>query len=351
MEQERLQNQIEFIKKDLEEIYDDDEDKIADQIQLENLKSDLDIVTDTLKRLNVSRMTHEKKRIEEHEEKIKNIFKEEKSINELACVTMKWIREHALYSDFLSSWQLKNNRFRLRTFDDYLSKLEKHLFNTIQKVMIGSTDEALVEKGQKFVYTHFFCSFFEREAYREEYGTLSSFNSQEVGSYTRDNLVFLDDYPVSHVRMLSCKNHYHNKTTIFFVSWWLNQIFRGFPINSSVFLWDVEIKFCDLTRKELKHPCISHIGSEFIVMEGPDWETKDGWLNCTWCGNSFFKAFTYWVFIMMKKEEWRVFDRNTNEDIIINNTEVHDLAIRFRKMIEYNDSDVDSDDEDIKDKH
>jgi len=89
-------------------------------------------------------------------------------------------------------------------------------------------------------------------------------------------------------------------------------------------MWDVEVKFCSLDREPIHHPVIIHVGSNFAVMEGPEWTTKDGWLNCMWCGTEFTKAFTYWCYLMYKNDEWKLYDRIDKETYDIKNTDLYD---------------------------
>ena len=330
LESDRIVNQIAYIEKDLYDFCDDyeEEDKNADEAFVSALRGDLKMINDTLAQLNALKLDTERENLKSNRALVQSILAGTEE-NELVCVTKKWILDHFLYCDFLSIWQIKYNRFQVRPFDKRKTLLESHIFTTLMYVINNNTDESMVSKGQKFVYARFFNTFFEREMYRIEYGAAVAFNAQEVGSYTRDNLVFLEDYPKSTVEMTNPKNHYFNKTFMFFANWWFEQIFPGINIANTIFIYDLELKYCTLNRPKIKHPCISFIGSEFIVIEGPEWETKDGWLNCTWCGEDFIKALTHWFHLFDLIGDWQLYDRVEKKMYDIKHTDLHECMLEF----------------------
>lgn len=317
---EQMQKDRDTLEKQLDDVKNDE---TSDLFTLERLKEDLLAVKTNINKMDEISNRGKDEKLKQARERLLTAV-ENRSTSRV-YMTKQWVLDTFLMIDFIQSWQIKNKEYILRPFPPRKNDLEDLLFECLSKALLRNSGEDTIERAQNFVFSHFFCTFPEREMYRIQYTDFTAFNEQEVCSFTRENLVHLDDFPKYPHDLLNTKMRYHSKAMCFLAYWWFGQIMPFLDLDSTIFLWDLELKYCTLDRPKIPTPCISHIGSEFVVLEGPEWDSKSGWLNCTWCGSSFIKAFTHWVCLMSEIGEWTVYDRKTKQTVSIKDTEFYDI--------------------------
>lgn len=310
-----------------------------DLAELNKFKEEYDALYKYKEKIFKEQGAHFKKEKKKRDKLFKNSIKMKKKAQKANAtdeVTIHWIKENMLSADALSIIQLSNPQFthKINNVSPEFKKMKTMLLETITKAAISTGNNSICDMAHDFIFKRFFCNSYERECFRLKYTDLASFNIMEVTNYTRNELVRFDEFPKTIEGLIDPKSEFRNKGLCCLFYWWLGQIYQSIDVARTFFMFEVEEHYCLLDRPNIPHPVIGIVAADFITLEGPEWSTKDNWLNATWYNYDFLDCATQWLInyaesqkhnVEESEEKWKLYDRIENKHINIKYTPLYDI--------------------------
>lgn len=329
------------------------EDTNEDKIQVEIVKKEIDQLTETI-RIEQARVNSEKMR--------QNALKLSAAMNiatvaasaaafqqSYSCAQVQFVKEIMLLYDHIRQWQFTHG-LRCESYSIVHSTLKRSFRDDIISVLKMRSEDQLLLECREWIAARD-VDFHEREAYRQARSDGAIFNSIDVSTYVRgtsglemanttgdkhdgDGKEIVEDeedksgFPTDLCTLLyDNEDFYYSRAWNYFVWWYCTQNIAGTNVESTIFLWDLELQYLSLQRKRtLASPVMGLVGYNWIVMIN-DLPWRDHEFECLsglWCGYDALDALTCWT-MRMQTVDWIIVDRITEKKSSLQHSRFNDL--------------------------
>jgi hypothetical protein len=245
-----------------------------------------------------------------------------------------FIQEIMLLYDHVSNWLYPVGGEMADTFTLEHMRLRQILKDDIVRALASTSENKVIAKCHEWIISRD-VDFYEREAYRQGRSEGAIFNTIDVCTYVRGP---------EHVRHLSfptdlteliydTEGEFYYRAWNYFVWWYCVQKLPSIKVDSTIFLWDLELYTNSLERpRETASPLMAQSGYNWVVMRKGPWinpATSD--LNGMWSGRYCLDALTVWV-LELAKNDWIISDRVTGKSVSLGVSHFRDLLSTARNL-------------------
>lgn len=243
--------------------------------------------------------------------------------------------------DHVYFWQFPCNGLQSRSYTARHLHLKQCFFDAMVDSGKWTNEFAFLENCQQWIVS-FDIGFPERESYRMDYPE-TKFTALDVCSSRRSiKQTKLEGFPSNNIAELytNTEHPWYSRARIYIVHHYLVQKYPILPIDSSIFLFDLEEECCSLNRAELRNPTISRCAYDWISLRGGGYFTSDEHLKGVWCGRDILDCLICWCEMMEETypdgADWIVYDRITAKPYILNKSvnEADGICELFRSSID-----------------
>lgn len=311
----------------------------ADLIQ--RLETDIEDLDKQIKYDENSEILKAQLEMEAEQEKAKEMSRRKLlAVSQSECRDL-FVEKVSILVDHIYFWQFPCNGFWSRSFHDRHLFIKQCLFESIVDSGKWTNELAFLENCQQWIVS-FDIIFPERESYRLDYPE-AKFTALDVCSSRRSiEQTKLQGFPTENmVELYSDKSHpWHSRAWIYIVHHYLVQKYPVLPIDSTIFLFDLEEECCSLNRAALKNPTIGRCAYDWISLKGGGYVTSNENLKGVWCGRDILDCLVCWCEMMEEtypnNADWVVYDRITLKPYVINKSanEVEGICELFRSSVD-----------------
>ena len=289
--------------------------------------------------------------MEEEQQKAKEISRRKLiAVSQSECRDL-FVEKISIVVDHVYFWQFPCHGLKLRQFQGRHLFIKRCFFNAIVDSGKWTNEMVFLENCQQFIVA-FDIIFPERESYRMDYPE-AKFTALDVCSSRRSiEQTKLEGFPTQNMTDLyyDKKHPWHSRAWIYIVHHYIVQKYPTIPIDSCIFLFDLEEECYSLDRAELRNPTIGRAAYNWISLRGGPYFTKDDeTLRGVWCGQDILDCLICWCEMMEETypdgEDWVVYDRITQKPYILTKGggEGEGICELFRNSVQkFRDSPIDS---------
>lgn len=243
--------------------------------------------------------------------------------------------------DHVYFWQFPScNGLWCRTFQDRHLFLKQAFFDAIVDSGKWTNERTYLENCEQWIVS-FDIIFPERESYRIDFPE-SKFSALDVCSSRRDEeQLKLEGFPSDEMTDLytNRKHPWYSRAWIYIVHHYIVQKYPTLPVDSAIFLFDLEEECCSLNRAPLKNPTIGRCSYEWISLRGGGYFTSNENLKGVWCGQDILDCLICWCEMMEETypdgADWVVYDRLTGKPYVMKGAnEIEGVCELFRSSVQ-----------------
>jgi hypothetical protein len=234
-----------------------------------------------------------------------------------------FVEKLSILVDHVYFWQFSSGGKQLNLYTKRHLFMKQAFFEDVVKTLEWVNELNFLENCHQGV-VEFDINFPERESYRMDY-PMSRFTLLDVcGSRRSKEKLVLEDFPKNDLTELlkNPKNQWYLRSWIYIVRYYLRQKNQMIPIDSTMFMIDLEEECCSLTRAELRNPVIGKVGYEWICLPGKEYFTPLDHLKGVWCGENLLDAIVCWC-EMMGLQDWKIYDRVNHKEYNLEDSELY----------------------------
>jgi hypothetical protein len=312
----------------------DEEDRIA----AEKIEKQIDEIE---KAIIAQRQAEETATQKENARLIETALQENSFLTAAAARTNKqsfakpaFIQEIMLLYDHISNWLYPVGGEMADMFTLEHMRLRQVLKDDIVRALASTSENKVISKCHEWIISRD-VDFYEREAYRQGRSEGAIFNTIDVCTYVRgpEHVRYLS-FPTDLTELIydaDCEFYY--RAWNYFVWWYCVQKLPSIKVDSTIFLWDLEMYTNSLERpRETASPIMAQSGYNWVVVRKGPWvnpATSD--LNGMWSGRYCLDALTVWV-LELAKNDWVINDRVTGKSVSLAVSHFRDLFSTARNL-------------------
>lgn len=250
-----------------------------------------------------------------------------------------FVEKISILVDHIYFWQFPCSGLWLRSFQDRHLFLKQSFFDAIVDSGKWTNEKTYLENCEQWIVS-FDIIFPERESYRIDFPE-SKFSALDVCSSRRDEgQLKLEGFPSEEMTDLyTNRSHpWYSRAWIYIVRHYIVQKYPTLPVDSTIFLFDLEEECCSLNRAPLKNPAIGRSCYEWISLRGGAYFTSNENLKGVWCGEDILDCLICWCEMMEEMypdgADWVVYDRLTGKPYVLKGAnEIEGICELFRSSV------------------